>query len=134
MSNSRQYQIWINIKTRCLNKNYPQYKDYGGRGISICDEWKNSFEKFWEDMVVGYSDDLTIDRIDNNNGYFKENCRWVDSKIQNNIKRNNKKYLFKGESLNLTALSKKYNIKKTTLFMRLNKYNWSIKKALTTKK
>lgn len=67
MSNSRIYTTWTDMKTRCLNANYKRYYDYGGRGITVCEEWKNDFMSFYNwAMANGYKDNLTLDRIDNN--------------------------------------------------------------------
>lgn len=79
------------MKTRCYNKNFEQYHNYGGRGITICAEWLHDFEVFhdWA-MSHGYRDDLTIDRIDNGKGYSPENCRWVTIKAQQKNRRNNR--------------------------------------------
>jgi hypothetical protein len=95
MYKTRPYSIWNGMKSRCNNKKACGYNLYGGRGIKVCDEW-NNFVKFWDDMKDGYKNSLTIDRIDNDGNYCKENCRWATYKEQNNNKRNNKTFKING--------------------------------------
>lgn len=76
------YPTWANMMARCYNPNNKRYKDWGMRGIKVCDRWHN-VTNFIEDMYPTYQEGLSIDRIDNNLGYYKENCRWIDKVIQN---------------------------------------------------
>jgi hypothetical protein len=88
MNKTPEYNIWCGIKQRCYNKNLDSYKNYGGRGIVMSDEWKNSFIKFFEDMGKRPSNDHTIERVDNNKGYSKENCVWISKSKQSANRRN----------------------------------------------
>ena len=94
---TRLYHILRDVKARCFNVKNKDYKNYGGRGITVCDEWKNSFQIFHDWAINnGYQENFTIDRIDNNGNYCPENCRWVDIYIQANNKRDNHKITFNG--------------------------------------
>ena len=92
LRHSREYSIWANIKTRCYNKNNYKYKNYGTRGITMFEEWKNDFYKFYLYItsLENYNpkNNLTIDRIDNNKGYYPNNLRWATIQQQNRNKRN----------------------------------------------
>lgn len=129
---SKFYRAWVNMKSRCGNKNTKDFNRYGGRGICVCDNWKE-FDGFISDMLEKYYDNLTLDRIDNNGNYCKENCRWVTRTIQANNTRNVEKaqrFLFNGEILTIKEWAERFGIKRSTLYMRLNKYNFSINDAL----
>ena len=91
MSYSRLYKVWQGMKTRCYNPNFIYYCNYGGRGIMICDEWKNDFSKFYELAINnGYKEGLTIDRINNDGNYEPDNCRWITRAEQNRNQRKTK--------------------------------------------
>jgi hypothetical protein len=115
--------------TRCINPNNERYKDYGGRGITVCDRWLK-FENFLEDMGE-CPPGLTLDRIKNNLGYYHGNCHWTTPKQNNRNKRNNHLITFNGKTQCLSAWAEQLNISRTTLWCRINRYNWSIEKALT---
>ena len=119
-TDSRMYRVWCAIKARCLNKNTVAYKDYGARDITICDDWKSSYESFrdWA-LCNGYQEKLSIDRIDNNQGYSPENCRWVDAKAQANNRRSNRIYEIDGETHNLTEWANLRGVNPKTLYSRM---------------
>ena len=99
------------MKKRCYDKNHKLYNRYGGRGITICDEWAKDFMSFYNwSMANGYQDNLTIDRIDNNKGYSPDNCRWVDMKIQSNNRCNNRRVCYQGQEYTLSELADKLGI------------------------
>lgn len=130
-SRTRIYTIWGNMINRTSNKKNKDYKNYGGRGITVCEEWKDylTFKK-WA-LKNGYSDTLTLDRIDNDKGYYPGNCRWADEETQNNNKQQSRKLEYKGEIKSVEQWAKEYNINRSTLVNRLNK-GMSIKEALET--
>ncbi len=92
LCNTRIYRIWAGMKSRCYNPTNKRYKYYGGRGIIICQEWKDNFENFYDWAINNnYADDLTIDRINVNGNYTPDNCRWADWLTQSRNRRNVKK-------------------------------------------
>lgn len=128
------YRIYYGIRRRCYNKHEEAYKNYGGRGIVMCDEWKNSVEKFYEWAIAsGYKEGLSIDRIDNNGNYSPENCRWVDKKLQANNRRTNVVYSMNGKTMNLSQWCNEYNMKYFTVRARLNK-GWTFEDAISFKR
>ena len=89
LKNHPLYSVWGSMKYRCFNPKSENYELYGGRGITVCDEWRDSVEVFYNDMVNDYKKGLHLDRIDVNGNYEKSNCRWVTPVVNNNNKRNN---------------------------------------------
>lgn len=132
-SNTRLFHIWQHIITRCYNPSAPCYKDYGGRGIDVCPDWREFIPfRDWA-YSHGYTDKLTIDRIDNNKGYAPNNCRWTDYYTQSNNRRFNHLIEYKGVVRTLAQWSRLINVPKTTLCNRLNVLGWSVERALETK-
>lgn len=130
---ARIHLIWRWIKRRCYNPKDSAYKLYGGRGIKVCAEWVDDFNAFYEwAMCNGYTDNLTLDRIDNNIGYYPNNCRWVTMKEQQRNRRNNVLITYKGVTKNLSAWAEMANIQAQLLSKRL-KYGWSIEDALNVR-
>lgn len=86
MTGTRIHNVWRSMKQRCQNKRNHAYADYGGRGITLCDEWQ-SFEAFYRDMGPSYKEGLELDRINNDLGYSKDNCRWTTRSTQNRNQR-----------------------------------------------
>lgn len=131
MSTSRLYGIFKHMHNRCNNTKDVRYKCYGGRGISVTSEW-DSFETFkdWA-LSNGYTESLSIDRINVNGGYSPDNCRWVDAKTQANNKSNNKCYTYNGNTHNIGEWSQIMNIPYKKLWKRLHN-GWDIEKALMT--
>lgn len=125
----RIYQIWEAMKGRCQNSNNSAFYNYGARGIVVCEEWQD-FEKFYKWAIEnGYSEELTLDRIDSNGNYEPSNCRWSSRKEQANNTRRNKYIEFNGERLTVAEWADKLGISYDTLRWRLR--NWNIEKALT---
>lgn len=131
LTNTRLHAIWEKMKGRCLCVTSPDFSNYGGRGITVCDEWKNDFKAFYDwAMANGYQENLTIDRIDVNGNYEPENCRWVNQKTQQRNRRNNKLITFNGETRCLFEWADIYHISPKILSQRINRDKMSFDKAI----
>lgn len=124
------YNVWFGMKQRCENQNHTSYKNYGGRGIKVCDRWQN-FENFYADMGESYKQGLTIERVENNRNYSPDNCEWVTWKKQNNNRRSNRIINLNGVTGTLMSFCEKYDIKYEIAKYRLNK-GWSVEKTFST--
>ena len=131
-TNTRLYHIWCGMKARCMNLNSPKYKSYGGRGITVCKEWVNSYENFrdWS-LSHGYKENLTIDRIDVNDGYRPDNCRWADNFTQANNRQDSFRIEYKGEIRTVHEWSGIVGISAGTIRRRIKNLNWSVEDAMT---
>lgn len=121
-------QAYYNMRKRCYSKSNKSYKDYGGRGITICEEW-STLEGFLNDMLESYQEGLTLDRIDVDKNYCKENCRWVSLKKQANNKRTNFMVEYKGEKMSLTEICERYSLNYSFIRKRILEGN-SIEEAM----
>lgn len=131
-SKTRLYRIWSNMKDRCYRKESTCYARYGGRGIQICNEWRENFESFYNWAVAnGYQDNLTIDRITVNGNYCPDNYRWANHKTQCNNRRSNRTFTILGETHTLMEWCEKYEAPYGRVKQRLFKLGWDIEHALT---
>lgn len=131
------YGVFRQMQSRCYDSSSQYYKNYGGRGIRVCNEWlgDNGLDNFREWAINnGYRKGLTIDRIDNDRDYSPNNCRWVDMKTQSNNKRNNVCFEMNGTTKTLTQWCEEYNVPFARTEARLMKMGWSLEEALTIPK
>ena len=127
--------IWNGMQMRCNNPKRKDYPRYGGSGISVCDEWSGvgGFDRFYAWSVNnGYSDDLTIDRVDRADDYSPENCRWVTLSQQARNRSNNHLIEYKGEIKTLIEWAEIAGVRKDTFRRRIMNNGWSIEEAITT--
>jgi hypothetical protein len=137
-----EYHCWRSIQARCFNEKNASYENYGRRGITVSEEWLSSFDVFLKDMGKRPGKGYSIERIDNDKGYSKDNCKWatwseqaknkrpMSSYIPKNKHRKAKRYLYKGESLSIPEWSRKLGMSISTLRRRIFDSNWSQKDAL----
>jgi hypothetical protein len=131
LSKTVEYKTWSRLKTRCYNKNNEKYKNYGGRGIKVCQRWLNSFENFLEDMGKRPEGRYSIDRIDVNGNYEPDNCRWATDLEQMNNTTTNKLITYKEKTQTLSQWARELNIDADIISQRLIRDKWSVEKALT---
>ena len=128
VTDTRIHGIWCDMRSRCNLKTNHNYHGYGGRGIKVCDSWEgeNGFKCFYEwSMRNGYTDKLTIDRIDNNGMYSPDNCRWTDMKTQCNNTRRNVFVEYKGKTKTIGQWAVELNLKYSRIYNRIAKLGWS---------
>lgn len=135
LSETKLYKVHTNMRQRVHNETHPQYKDYGGRGVSICDEWDGVGQKFlnfydWA-LTSGYTEGLTLDREDVEKGYSPSNCRWVDMKTQCNNRRSNVTYTYEGKTMTSSEWSRSLGGTNDLVRMRIQN-GWTVDRALST--
>ena len=119
------------MKSRCSDANNPTFANYGARGITVCDEWNDSFIKFqmWA-HDNGYDEKLTIDMIDNNKGYYPENCRWVDATVQANNRRSSRYIVVNGVSKSLAEWADYLGYSRSIFHARAKLYNTTVEEQV----
>lgn len=132
LRHKRIYNIWRSMRQRCSNPKCINYKNYGGKGVSVCSEWED-VSKFAEWAYSnGYSENMTIDRINVNGDYTPDNCRWVTQKIQQNNRSNNRIIECRGKKHTLSEWAEITHISRCTIHARIKKLGWSVEKSLFT--
>lgn len=131
MSKTKIYRTWFNMKNRCYNPKVNRYLQYGGRGITVCDEWKNSFIKFYEDMG-DVPDNSSLERIDVNGNYCKENCRWATNRDQSRNKTNNVFFEYMGKKMIMSDWAEYFFIDQK-LFSLRRRQGWEFEEIIGMK-
>jgi hypothetical protein len=131
MINTTLYKKWAYMKQRCNTKSNASYDRYGGRGIKVCDEWSD-FMNFYRDMSSTYEKGLSIDRIDNNGDYSKDNCRWATPKQQARNRSSCRKFLYDGKKRALSEIVELSGFSRSMLCRRLIDWGWDIKKTINS--
>lgn len=130
-AHTKLYKVFYGMKDRCYNPKNRKYKDYGGRGITICDEWLCDFSVFYSWAVSnGYKVGLSIDRIDNDMGYSPNNCRWTGVGEQNSNKRDNHIITFQGETKTVSQWAEQLGVNSSVIYTRIRR-GWEVEKVLT---
>jgi len=131
LRNTREYGIWNDMRRRCHDPRRPAYSDYGGRGIQVCERWRNSFATFLEDMGR-CPPNQELDRKDNDSGYTPSNCRWVTKKRNCRNRRSNLRLMHKGKTQTLVEWCEELDLPYNTIRRRIRVYDWPIAAALDT--
>lgn len=126
-----EYNSWASMISRCTNPRSTQFKNYGKRGVGVCQSWLNSFEEFLADMGVKPSRNHSLDRIDNNGNYEPKNCRWATQKQQASNTRRNRKITYKKECLTITQWAERTGLHRNVISRRLSR-GWSVERTLAT--
>jgi hypothetical protein len=129
-SSSRTYAVWRALKQRCTNPKNKGFNNYGGRGITLCSSW-HDFSNFLKDMGEA-PPGRCIERLDNNKGYYRENCAWKTYTDQNRNKRDNRILRHKGKAMCLSQWSEETGLKSITILHRIDYLGWNVGKALST--
>lgn len=132
MSNSRERTAWKSMRNRCYRSQTNDYERYGGRGITVCDRWRDSFQNFYDDMGPIPSPEHSLDRIDNDGPYSPENCRWASPEEQARNKSTTRWLEFRGERRRLMEWAELLGIPENVIYKRLNVRGWSVDRALST--
>jgi len=130
LSNTKEYEVWSSMKSRCMNSKNKHYKDYGGRGIYVCSKWQTSFRDFYSDMGPKPSEDHSLERIDNDKGYFPGNCKWATGFEQANNTRRNHFLVLDGRRLTLSQWAIEIGVDISVIKSRI-RYGWSVRRILT---
>lgn len=138
-TDERLYAVWCSMKNRCYNENVPAYHRYGGRGITVCDQWRESYAAFKEwALATGYLPDAprgvcTLDRIDNSGNYEPGNCRWISQREQMSNVSYNHLVKYDGKQWTIAELAHHFNIPYTKLYQRIALYGYSVEDAIHKK-
>jgi len=130
-SETPEYRTWTNMKTRCYNVKNKSYRNYGARGITVCERWRTSFVNFLNDMGERPSLKYSLDRKDNNKGYCKENCYWATAKQQANNTRCSRLITYNNRTQTLRQWTDELGLSYVNIHARINYYGWSIDDAFT---
>lgn len=130
MTGSPEYLSWASMIQRCHNPRHDAYIRYGGAGIVVCDAWRESFEQFYADMGPRPSEEHTLDREDNEGNYTPDNCRWATWHVQQNNRKDTKKYLFNGQHITLAEIARDAGVGYFPLYNRVVRKKMAIQAAI----